>query len=488
VITSLHAVPVVGDPRRATFRHELTFAPGTLPDAAWTTSVAPATAAVADRSTLPAVPAAYVLACRIGQDLRVEEALPLEVHDGARHVGRLLQRWYGWRPAELIAPIAVAPVRPSALRRRGGSGLFFTRGVDSWSTLRARQAGPRSQHPTHLITVDNEVHVDPAIRAATLQGTRSTAEALGLPLIEVTTDVRSILDPHTDWGLSTHGSVFAGIGLLLRRTLDEAVLSPTHWTPLVRPWGSHPELEPAWSLPGLRVVHHPGDLPRWQRVAAIAHDPLVQRSLQVCWQGRSERNCGRCDKCLRVLTSLALEGELASTADRFDEPFGPEAIDRVERSLPYPWTDIIDHCDHVGLAGDALRQRWERVDHTPPPELEPMTRPIQPRLGLVGPEGAARAPQEAIETVARRLARLGLRLDHGASSQEPAPGIELVGDRSPWSVRIRVPGPASEVPVPIAELRLEHLAPLLAAISADPADIVPFDPDGAPGTRISGQR
>jgi len=487
VITTLHDPLVTADGGQARIEVRISPAPGTLAPATVAFQVEPGASAVHDPSVLPMVPAAVVLASRLGQDLRVAEPLPPAVHAGARRVAALLHRWYGWRPAELIAPLAAEPARPAWAHRRRGIGVYFTRGIDSWGALLDRMSGPRRRRPTHLVTLDNEVHLEPRVREAQLDETRRAADRIGLPLIVVRTDIRDTLDPHTDWGTETHGSVLAGVGMLLRTTLAEVVIAPTHWTPLLRPWGSHPELDPAWSLPDLAIDHHDGSEMRWQRVRRVTAEPDVVDSLMVCWQGTGTRNCGRCEKCLRLLTSLYLLGRLDEAAHRFDAPFDPAAVTPDLVVSPHPWCDTIDHLDRVGLAADPLRQRWEQVRVQGRPGLWFQTRPVQPRLPVaVDPALRAHERDGARAALARRLAALGLRIDH----EEPAASQALLHLR-----RAQVDGPASwevtiadtladgrpggrDRTVAVAELRRHDLLPLLSALGLDPGTAVPFRPDG----------
>ncbi|MCU1370764.1 MAG: hypothetical protein JWO77_1958 [Ilumatobacteraceae bacterium] len=483
MITTLHDPVATADGGTLRLEVSVTFAPGTLDSSTVCFEVQPGAVGVADASVLPLVPAAVVLASGLGQDLRVTEPLPPTVHDGARRVGELLRRWYGWRPAELIAPLGPDPVRPGWAHRRRGLGVFFTRGVDSWGTLLALLDGPMRRRPTHLVTLDNEVHLAPAVRQAQLLETQQAADRIGLPLIVVRTDVRSLLDPHTDWGTQTHGSVLAGTGMLLRHVLREVVISPTHWTPLVRPWGSHPELDPAWSLPDLAVTHHSGAEMRWRRVERIVADPVAADTLLVCWQGTGSRNCGRCEKCLRLLTTLHLLEAIDRTAHRFDEPFDAEAIDADLVVSPHPWCDTMDHLDRVGLRADPLRQRWERVSVLARPAVWVQTRPRQPRLPVVIAEDVPHADhRRGIDALGRRLAALGLRIDHDAVHRAPDAGAEPAlrltrTDGGGWAV-LPNPGAVAIDPIPLPALVAGDLDPLLAALGLDPGAVAPFDPDG----------
>lgn len=479
MITTLHDPVVTDHGGELRLQIQLTYAPGTIEAGTVTYTVQPGGTAVADPSVLPLVPAAIVLASRVGQDLRVTEALPPAIHRGARQVAALLHDWYGWRPAELIAPLGPEPVRPAWAHRRRGLGVFFTRGVDSWGTLLDLIDGPRWHRPTHLVTVDNEVHLDVDVRNAQIVETQAAADELGLPLIVVRTDIRSLLDPHTDWGTQTHGSVLAGIGALLRPTLREIVISPTHWTPLQRPWGSHPDLDPAWSLPDLTVTHHDGSEMRWQRVERITTRPAVTRSLMVCWQGTGTRNCGRCEKCLRLLTTLALLDRLEETADRFDTGFDPARITPDLVASPHPWCDTIDHLDRVGLRADPLRQRWEQVQVRGRPAMWFQTRPVQPRVPLALPAGlTADERSGAVLSVGRALAPIGVRLDHQQIGEVEGPALSAEAGPEGWTGPVILRTGADAVAALPAELRLDDVVPLLDALGLDADTAQPFDPDG----------
>jgi hypothetical protein len=115
-------------------------------------------------------------------------------------------------------------------------------------------------------------------------------------------------------------------------------------------------------------------------------------------------------------------------------------------------------------------------------------RPVQPRLRVVcEAHGAAGDADEArlAEDVARRLAALGLRIDRVATPGTADGGPALLAARSAEGTEVRVrlgqggtdPGPAGGW-IPLRELSAADLGPLLEAIGADPADCVPFDPDG----------
>jgi hypothetical protein len=258
----------------------------------------------------------------------------------------------------------------------------------------------------------------------------------------------------------------------------EVVIAPTLSTALVHPWGSHPDLDPCWSLPELRVTHHDSDEPRWRRLARVSANPLALGSLQVCWQGTRQRNCGRCEKCLRTMTALEVSGHHDAIEVVFDAPLRLEAIGPHLEITPHPWCETIDQLDEVGLAADPWRQRWETVQLRPRPGLTYQDRAIQPRIPI------AADPAIDLRVVGRRLASLGLRIDHGrtpADEQVPALVIGVAGPgRAVAEVRLPTDPPVAQPAVALDDLTLADLVPLLHALGVDPSDAVVFDPDGQP--------
>lgn len=66
----------------------------------------------------------------------------------------------------------------------------------------------------------------------------------------------------------------------------------------------------------------------WRKRAStgrrLAHAPVALASLRVCVR-RSERNCGRCEKCLRTMVELHLAGALDSCTE-FEQPLDLAAV------------------------------------------------------------------------------------------------------------------------------------------------------------------
>jgi hypothetical protein len=106
---------------------------------------------------------------------------------------------------------------------------------------------------------------------------------------------------------------------------------------LLKPWGSSPLLDPYYSSAHFRIHHHGSNMSRLEKTALVANWPAGLNNLRVCQESLSGRtNCGTCEKCIRVMTTLVALGKLKDC----------EA---------FPWTDVT-----MELLG-SVRQ-WEMID------------------------------------------------------------------------------------------------------------------------------
>jgi hypothetical protein len=176
----------------------------------------------------------------------------------------------------------------------------------------------------HLDRLDALIHVhgfdvplaDRARREVVAPRVRQAADDLGLPLIEVETDLRLVSNPHVDWG-RYHGAALASIGLCASSRFREILIPATYSYRVLLPWGSHTLLDPLWSTEAVEFVYD-GAVSRPDKLRALAASEIAMRHLHVCFNhsahGVEELNCGRCEKCLRTMTGLRAVGALERCA------------------------------------------------------------------------------------------------------------------------------------------------------------------------------
>ncbi|MBI2710881.1 MAG: hypothetical protein HYX34_14485 [Actinobacteria bacterium] len=331
---STPVLDVVGD-RLVVAATVETDGPVALPASRVSLAAPAALAGAIDTTVNPLLPVATLAAALAGEDLHVEGPADDRTAAAAAAAVARLDAWWGWRAPRV--DVAQPEARPHPPAR--GGGLFFTRGVDSWwSLLRLRDDEPG--WVTHLVALRGvDVGWSEATQAREIAESHAVADRLELPLVEVTLDVRRLLDPFAEWG-RTHGAALASAGHLLAPLLDRIAVAATFWEPDPPAWGSHPEVDPLWSDGTVAFRHHGADRSRSAKLRDLAAgEPLALRTLRVCWDGDAPRNCGRCEKCIRttvVLDSVAgdsaggdsVGGEAAQRclAQRFEAPPTSQAI------------------------------------------------------------------------------------------------------------------------------------------------------------------
>jgi hypothetical protein len=78
---------------------------------------------------------------------------------------------------------------------------------------------------------------------------------------------------------------------------------------LILPWGSSPVTDHLLSSGTFEVIHDGATHSRTEKVNEIAKWKKGTENLRVCWQGDlKDRNCGRCEKCLRTKLNFLATG------------------------------------------------------------------------------------------------------------------------------------------------------------------------------------
>lgn len=221
----------------------------------------------------------------------------------------LVQRWWNYPVLEPDVPAASTAARE---RNRDGVALCFSGGVDSFHTL---LRGPHK--PNLLVMVHGfDIRLPDTGRMAQMRAmTGRVAEACGAEFAVIRTNLRQHPLFVSERWRRDHGGALAAIGHVLPASIGRLVISSSYALKLNRPWGSHWDLDPLWSGAGLAVDHYGEQLLRAEKIAAVAHEPLVRAHLRVCWRMPNELpNCSRCLKCVRTRILLSAAGALEGFA------------------------------------------------------------------------------------------------------------------------------------------------------------------------------
>lgn len=242
-----------------------------------------------------------LVAMRLGSPLVVEAPVSGRLLQGMRHAQGILAGFFD----ELTAVTVEADVRPALRPRAGATASFFTAGVDStYLALTNRDALQALVTVPAFFAERGWVLDGEGFRA----GVRASAGAIGLPLVEVATNIRQVLQPYVEWK-HAHGAALAAVALTLADRFGEILLASSHEPGTTDPWGSHPDLDHHWSSDDLVFRQTGYDASRTEKLARIAARPDVVPWLQVCWQvDRRAYNCGHCEKCVRTALDLRAAG------------------------------------------------------------------------------------------------------------------------------------------------------------------------------------
>lgn len=284
-----------------------------------------------------------------------------------------------------------------------GVATFFSGGVDSWATVLA------NPEVTHLVFVRG---MDIALDATDLGDEvearlRAAASAIGRPLYVVETNLREFSDLLIPWG-AYYGSALAAVALLLAPLFERVLMTGDLDYEVIVGLGAHPLTDHLWSTETLEVVHANGRYSRLERLRLIVGDPVVQRTLRVCWENLDGAyNCGRCRKYLQTMASLEALGMLDRVAT-----FGALELDRMNGlTLTEPlqvamWEELLelarerDRHDIEAAVGGVLARSEGAVEL---PESYRRRRTIAARLGPAAAGGIAHDGQAAERELAARL-------------------------------------------------------------------------------------
>lgn len=284
----------------------------------------------------PWLAAMLPVAATFGEPLRIDAPVDPALLEGAREILRIWRGWdLGLRDVELSAEteaVHPAPAQPEDDRL---SGAFFSGGVDSFFTvLHLREAAETLDELVFIAGFDLQLNRAEAHRRIARE-LDAVSRGLGLSILRVATNLRQTRLGDTSWPLVAHGCAAAFVALALEPRFRQMYFASSVNHDMETPWGSHPRTDPLLSTRHLRLIHHEAETARFDKVRAIAANPLVQRHLRVCYRSQDGANCGRCAKCLTAMAMLDALGTLESASC-----FGGGALDlqRLRRlRVNAPW-------------------------------------------------------------------------------------------------------------------------------------------------------
>jgi hypothetical protein len=275
-------------------------------------------------------PPALAVAMASGLPLHVDQPVSPRLLEGARKVQVVLSSWFprSFRRVPVEAEARRGPFPAPSPR----AATMFSGGADSFYTAL------HNPDVEALVFVHGfDFRLDEP-RLPVLAGQiRETARELDKELVELKTNLRYVSDAFVPRRLA-FGFHHACMAYLLAHRFGKVYVAGT--PDYTAPWpdGSHPLLDPFWSGESTEVVYDGYDQSRWDKLLYLASNPVARRRLRVCTSNDPQvlTNCGRCEKCLRTMTILEVEG-LLDRFPAFPSPLRLQDLDRITvRGEPFP--------------------------------------------------------------------------------------------------------------------------------------------------------
>lgn len=303
-------------------------------------------------------PHAFLVACIMpamdyGEErVFIDAEICPELRDGLMTAMGWVCRWYesGRQPVRIEAKMRS---HLPTLRTPDRAGFFFSGGIDSLSTLRANRLDFSLEHHRSIkdgllihgierhTVEDNNKQLENFERH--LNSLSEIAQDAAIALIPVYTNVRCLEDSLDFWQYEFQAAVLSSVAHAFSRRLTEVTIASSEDIPYVEPYGSHPILDPNYSSSDLRIRHGSILLSRLGKTRLVAEWDVALQHMKPCTKNQyGKLNCGRCEKCIRTMTTLLALGVL-------------------DRASAFPQTDVSEelmlsgaYVDNIGAASDYL--------------------------------------------------------------------------------------------------------------------------------------
>ncbi|MEO8576520.1 MAG: hypothetical protein ABI556_07470 [Gemmatimonadales bacterium] len=252
------------------------------------------------------------LAASLGERLSIETPVDPILFENSSRLSAIWQSWYTHlSPATIDAEIDTTQATVGQER----TASFFSGGVDSlFSLLRDRTSAVPGERRniTDLITVWGfDIPIDDRNAFVRLRDRhKELADAVGLELIDVGTNMRTTRWREASWGYLAHGPALASVALLFEKRFGAAYIPGSGGYRKLLPWGSHLVTDPLFSTRSTAIIHDAAAWLRIEKIEFLSQSTPALESLRVCWESLSDANCGECGKCVRTMVALDLFGAL----------------------------------------------------------------------------------------------------------------------------------------------------------------------------------
>jgi hypothetical protein len=131
-------------------------------------------------------------------------------------------------------------------------------------------------------------------------------EDVGMELIPMAMNLKQLRD---NWEHS-HGAKLASCLTLLQGGFSASIIASSFpYSNLQPAVGSNPVTDWLLGSASFPIIHDGAGFTRFDKVQVLAKWPAALQHLRVCWRGKErDKNCCRCQKCVRVILCFRFAG------------------------------------------------------------------------------------------------------------------------------------------------------------------------------------
>ena len=181
---------------------------------------------------------------------------------------------------------------------------------------------------------------------------KTMLNSLGIPLITISTNLYAFRIDWQDMVNAYAASVVSGL-MLLERGYSEGLIAATHsYRRLKFPTTSNPATDRLLSSGTFRIIHDGTAFNRNEKARLLADWPEAFQNMRVCWAGdHLDRNCGRCEKCIRTILNFRVAGlGLPPCFERDVSNFQILRLKYPRQGIINYFTDILSDAKNSGIS------------------------------------------------------------------------------------------------------------------------------------------
>ena len=245
------------------------------------------------------------------------ESLDLIVHGEVspsllRNMDEFQEAWMCWLPHRYSKIEITADVEKEQAKANSDAAIVtFSGGVDSCFTAWRHKKGACGRLKQDLQTglmiqgFDIPLDQDDVFKRAANKS-KTLLNSLDIEMIPMATNFKEIGRLWTD----THGAGIASCLMMLQGGFSKGLIgSSAPYNRLHVPFGSNPVTDHLFSSDSFRILHDGAAYIRREKIREISEWQEAWKLLRVCYEGTEhDRNCGRCEKCIRTILSFRVMG------------------------------------------------------------------------------------------------------------------------------------------------------------------------------------